>query len=145
LTLRKDGKSFSCLSQGKLVWRKLHAPLSHPLVEQWADLFVPNDTHAVGGSVVYSQAEGRSNGASDADMNTGAQGAASVVICTGANACGKVSSKYDLISSVLWLRIVSFQECLFEAGTVLMIKQLPCSILFTCFQNTLIPFMAQVC
>ena len=79
-------------------------------MEQWADLFVPNDAYVVGGGGVYSQAEGRSNDASDAEMNTGAQGAASVVVCTGANACGKVSWKYDLISSVLRLQIVFFKS-----------------------------------
>jgi len=63
---------------------------SHPLQEQVLDTFVPNDTRVAGGIAIgsaptkrYGPAECTSDGDEDA-WN-------SVVLCTGANACGKVN------------------------------------------------------
>lgn len=50
----------------------------HPLQEQVVDTFVPNDAHLAGGLDAYS---------SSVQDNEGLN---SVLLCTGANACGKV-------------------------------------------------------
>lgn len=53
----------------------------HPLQEQVVDAFVPNDAHIVGG--VGQKSSSHCNG------DTGSN---SVLLCTGANACGKVGA-----------------------------------------------------
>ncbi|KAF8578057.1 hypothetical protein K439DRAFT_1654890 [Ramaria rubella] len=59
----------------------------HPLQERVVDTFVPNDTFMIGGAGVGSTMHGYANtGGSDASEHPPAR---SVVICTGANACGK--------------------------------------------------------
>jgi Mismatch repair ATPase (MutS family) len=64
---------------------KLRPRGRHPLQEQVVDTFVPNDTRVVGGSGTDSSFNDNDNASnSDGDWN-------SVVLCTGANACGKVS------------------------------------------------------
>jgi hypothetical protein len=74
---------------------------SHPLVEQLADIFVPNDACLVGGRGQALGEEERSRPASQATSEAGdsqhisEDGVYSIAICTGANACGK-ASEYDL-------------------------------------------------
>jgi hypothetical protein len=66
----------------------------HPLQEQTVDTFVPNDILIVGGAgigvyrdpAVDDEGEGENNLMSEGSVVLGN----SVVICTGANACGKV-------------------------------------------------------
>ncbi|KAJ6605673.1 DNA mismatch repair protein MutS [Mycena sp. CBHHK59/15] len=55
----------------------------HPLQEQVVDTFVPNDTHIAGGSGDRSVLVGNEDTNEAEEWN-------SVVLCTGANACGKV-------------------------------------------------------
>lgn len=72
--------------------------LRHPLHEQVVDTFVANDLHVVGGKGLGlgENADMEVDSVNDADENTEDQveenimsKERSVVICTGANACGK--------------------------------------------------------
>lgn len=60
----------------------------HPLQEQTVDTFVPNDILIVGGAGIGSCPAVHGEG--DDLMSEGSVRGNSVVICTGANACGKV-------------------------------------------------------
>jgi DNA mismatch repair protein MSH5 len=60
----------------------------HPLQEQTVDTFVPNDILIVGGAGIGSYPAVHGEG--DDLMSEGSVRGNSVVICTGANACGKV-------------------------------------------------------
>ncbi len=60
----------------------------HPLQEQTVDTFVPNDILVVGGAGIGSYPAVHGEG--DDLMSEGSLRGNSVVICTGANACGKV-------------------------------------------------------
>ena len=66
--------------------RCMSSCIRHPLQEQILDTFVPNDARLVGGvgfGMCYE----------DDSSNTGAEATwSSIVLCTGANACGKVST-----------------------------------------------------
>jgi DNA mismatch repair protein MSH5 len=66
--------------------RHLSSCIRHPLQEQILDTFVPNDARLVGGvgfGMCYE----------DDSSDVGAEATwGSVVLCTGANACGKVST-----------------------------------------------------
>ena len=61
----------------------------HPLQEQVLDTFVPNDARLVGGAGIGTQRATRYStvGAEPDDEGTAWH---SVLLCTGANACGKV-------------------------------------------------------
>ncbi|KAJ7069760.1 DNA mismatch repair protein MutS [Mycena amicta] len=63
----------------------------HPLQEQVVDTFVPNDAHLAGGSGDRSVLVGDETTHEAEEWN-------SVVLCTGANACGKVSRQSSLPS-----------------------------------------------
>ncbi len=81
--------------------------LRHPLVEQLSDLFVPNDSYLVGGCGIGTEsvAAGYVNSDVDESDNTSpppqCSGPYSVLVCTGANACGKVFYARD--SAGTWL------------------------------------------
>lgn len=66
-------------------------PTRHPLQELVVDTFVANDAYVVGGlgqsEIAHSKFEKADNDA----KSTLRQDCNSVVVCTGANACGKVS------------------------------------------------------
>lgn len=59
----------------------------HPLQELIVDTFVPNDVHIVGGT--------NGVGTNDGQDNALGEEAPNVVICTGANACGKVFDRFS--------------------------------------------------
>lgn len=60
----------------------------HPLQERVVDAFVPNDTFMVGGAGIGASVD-EYPGIND-DINNLERGPArSVIVCTGANACGK--------------------------------------------------------
>ena len=60
----------------------------HPLQEQTVDIFVPNDILIVGGAGIASSPAIHGDGDDHvSEENTVGN---SVVVCTGANACGKV-------------------------------------------------------
>lgn len=59
----------------------------HPLQEQVVDTFVPNDAHVIGGAGI-----GSSPTMPDDDNQWN-----SVLLCTGANACGKVFFPLGLV------------------------------------------------
>lgn len=61
----------------------------HPLQEQIVDTFVPNDIFLVGGAGIDSYPTVHASSDDDNDMEGSLLGN-SVLICTGANACGKV-------------------------------------------------------
>ena len=68
----------------------------HPLQELVVDTFVPNDAYIIGGDYIPSSSDGKKNEEELSDeigmgMGMGVdEEAHSVVVCTGANACGKV-------------------------------------------------------
>jgi DNA mismatch repair protein MSH5 len=65
----------------------------HPLQEQTVDTFVPNDILIVGGAGIGSHPTTTVHGGGDEGDHLVSEGGVlgnSVVICTGANACGKV-------------------------------------------------------
>lgn len=62
----------------------------HPLQEQVVDVFVPNDTRVAGGAGTDSSFFGEDG----KPFN-------SILLCTGANACGKVSSAIAFYPVVL--------------------------------------------
>ena len=66
----------------------------HPLQEQTVDTFVPNDIFVIGGAGIGSFPAVHGDG--DNLMSEGSVRGNSVVICTGANACGKVKKAPDL-------------------------------------------------
>jgi DNA mismatch repair protein MSH5 len=72
----------------KSLWRSDAYFYRHPLQEQTVDTFVPNDIFLVGGAGVDSFPDLR--GIDDDIMSEGNAMGNSVLICTGANACGKV-------------------------------------------------------
>ena len=79
------------IQQGRYVdkkWMRLSIDFCwrHPLQEQVVDTFVPNDTLIRGGVGVLASCIDIGVGAEDPDLKE----AKSVVILTGANACGKV-------------------------------------------------------
>lgn len=78
---RQGRASHTSISSGR--YRKYHT--RHPLQELVVDAFVPNDAHLVGGVGLGQPYEPihDSNAANDSNLN-------SIVLCTGANACGKV-------------------------------------------------------
>ena len=59
----------------------------HPLHEQIADIFVPNDAHIIGGAGI-----GSSPTLPDDNNQWN-----SILLCTGANACGKVHAFIGLV------------------------------------------------
>ncbi|KAI9443370.1 muts domain V-domain-containing protein [Lactarius indigo] len=59
----------------------------HPLQEQTVDTFVPNDVFLIGGAGIESYAD--IHGEEDDLMSEGSTPGNSVLVCTGANACGK--------------------------------------------------------
>lgn len=85
------------------IWGFIHWN-RHPLQELVVDTFVPNDIFLIGGDIVDLIPED--------DENTRERN--SIVICTGANACGKVcpmSKPFSILSS-----LTQFAECILEAG-----------------------------
>jgi DNA mismatch repair ATPase MutS len=82
-------RTVSDLSREKLALLNLFND-SHPLVEQLADIFVPNDAHLVGGrGQVLGEEKEAATSEIDFPQRTDEDGAYSIAICTGANACGK--------------------------------------------------------
>ena len=71
----------------------------HPLQEQTVDTFVPNDILIVGGAGIGSFPA--VHGEDDDLMSEGSVRGNSVVICTGANACGKVKKPRSWFPSEL--------------------------------------------
>jgi hypothetical protein len=71
----------------------------HPLQEQTVDTFVPNDILIVGGAGIGSCPAVHGEG--DDLMSEGSVRGNSVVICTGANACGKVKKPRSWFPSEL--------------------------------------------
>ena len=59
---------------------------SHPLQELVVDTFVPNDTYIAGGTHQLDV---------DGEQGGGPEEVPNVVICTGANACGKVCNAFS--------------------------------------------------
>lgn len=95
--------------QGRcVVWSPPHVPSPnfsrHPLYETVVDTFVPNDTHLIGGAGFNS----------DVAQTDNKQQWNSVLLCTGANACGKVSFHH---LAALRFSLVAL-ECLYETGTL---------------------------
>lgn len=76
--------------------------------EQVVDIFVPNNAQLVAG-VGFSASAERQAGDHPATWS-------SIVLCTGANACGKVSSSYMPKFAVA---VPALAECLLETGEVL--------------------------
>lgn len=72
----------------------------HPLQELVVDTFVPNDVHIVGGTNEVGTNDGQDNALGEEAPN--------VVICTGANACGKVLIG-SLLPSVLFLKCWTYR------------------------------------
>lgn len=104
----------------------------HPLQEQTVDTFVPNDILIVGGAGIGSYpAVHICEGDGDSDNNLMSEGVSvlgnSVVICTGANACGKVKEVLDLGSLRLdsnvpvcaRCRVSISNRCVFTARNIL--------------------------
>lgn len=60
----------------------------HPLQEQVVDTFVPNDAFLVGAAGLGSYPRARED--EDYSSGEGTLLGNSIVVCTGANACGKV-------------------------------------------------------
>ena len=60
----------------------------HPLQEKVVDTFVPNDTFMVGGAGIGVSAHRYANTDDGSEMSE-PYPARSVIVCTGANACGK--------------------------------------------------------
>jgi len=89
--------------------RLIYVPASHPLQEQVVDIFVPNNAQLVAGVGFGASAERQT------DMDHTSTWS-SIVLCTGANACGKVSSKRVTIRSCC---IPALAECLLKTGEVL--------------------------
>lgn len=91
----KNGRLVATRSSGIILIDLFHN--SHPLVEQLADIFVPNDVWLIGGRGQAFSEEERGGSASQATSEAGdsqrmsENGAFSIAICTGANACGKGS------------------------------------------------------
>lgn len=80
----------------------------HPLQEQVVDTFVPNDALVVGGAGI-----GSSFGSDDGEQGN------SVMLCTGANACGKVNLYPWNSSHALILRAHTHGiERVLEAGSM---------------------------
>jgi len=69
--------------------RLIYFLTSHPLQEQVVDIFVPNDAQLIAGVGFGASAEPQTTVDHPATWS-------SIVLCTGANACGKVSSSYTL-------------------------------------------------
>lgn len=65
-----------------------HISKRHPLQEQVVDTFVPNDARVMGGCGTGYSFDGNEIDESENASTTGCYN--SVVLCTGANACGKV-------------------------------------------------------
>lgn len=84
----------------------------HPLQQMVVDIFVPNDAHLVGGIGTGSIVDSSRGEKSLADGETKSN---SVVVCTGANACGKVKPSSPCRSA---LSFYLHPECLFKTGTV---------------------------
>ena len=99
--------------QGRCVWlfaeETIPKPrVRHPLQEQIVDTFVPNDARIVGGVGFGMSYEDESS------SEMGGEAAwSSVILCTGANACGKVSP--SLIFHLNSYRYLSLERLL-EAG-----------------------------
>jgi DNA mismatch repair ATPase MutS len=87
LTLSRAGKSYFATTHNSMGKK----PISfhrHPLQEQTVDTFVPNDILVVGGAGIGSCPAAHVE--ADDHVSDGSIVGNSVVICTGANACGKV-------------------------------------------------------
>jgi DNA mismatch repair ATPase MutS len=85
--------------------------IRHPLQEQVVDTFVPNDVAIVGGmgvGVLPKLPEDEIE--DDEEMRT----ATSIMICTGANACGKVRKVFTCAMPPSLV----VAECLLEAGEI---------------------------
>ena len=65
------------------------------------DTFVPNDALIVGGAGLGISLQGVTDDDEDSSNESTHHSKNSVVVCTGANACGKVPSSEDFVRSVL--------------------------------------------
>ncbi len=77
----------------------------HPLQELVVDTFVPNDAYFVGGAGIGVVLEDNTIETESEDEQRYAKN--SVIVCTGANACGKVSPRlFHMVSLVkyFWCR-----------------------------------------
>lgn len=91
-------------------------PPSHPLQEQAVATFVSNSARLVGGAGSGSSFTGYQQDQQQTENQQYISGVTtwnSIVVCTGANACGKVSHLDFLIPCFLMFS----KECLFKAGT----------------------------
>lgn len=83
-------------------------PRRHPLQELVVDTFVPNDAFIAGGNGASVAPEGEGD-AVDCDT----QDRNSIVVCTGANACGKASLVISAFDTPLIGRLL---ECVHQTG-----------------------------
>ena len=105
------------IKQGRYVAQMYSLPARyiscrHPLQELVVDTFVPNDAFIVGGhgaGTVTPETESEDDvaGTELRDRN-------SIVVCTGANACGKVSLGY--FSVLLTISLLRFLECVYQTS-----------------------------
>lgn len=79
------------------IWFLFSTTYRHPLQEQTVDTFVPNDILIVGGAVNGSYPAVHGEG-DDLMSEEGSVRGNSVVICTGANSCGKVKTSRSRFS-----------------------------------------------
>lgn len=85
----------------------------HPLQELVVDTFVPNDVYFVGGAGIDVILDDDTTGTESEDEQRRVKN--SVIVCTGANACGKVVFRAFYITALL--NYVE-TECLFEASAL---------------------------
>lgn len=104
------------IKQGRYVVQ-MHPQLTHfirrrhPLQELVVDTFVPNDAFIVGGCGARTAPEAESE---DDGSDCGSRDRNSIIVCTGANACGKVSLGYFRSLTHHWYGC--FLECIHQAG-----------------------------
>lgn len=104
----------------------------HPLQERVVDTFVPNDARLIGGAGIGANPEYPEDGK---QWN-------SVLLCTGANACGKV--RYQYLTTFVIHSLTSYRstvECLHETSR-LHISLIDLSLMY--HKIALIQIMAQV-
>lgn len=96
---KEDG---TCISGGHLD-AILMLYMRHPLQELTVDIFVPNDTFLLGGAGIGAAIENTNDEAEEEDGSDNDYRFMknSVMVCTGANACGKVLAQARLAGGLI--------------------------------------------